>query len=211
MRSFHKLVVCLASLALWTGAPMHAKDDTVPAKASDKAKEADKKKADKKKDDKKKDARKKPDDGNPEAANGGKLSLPLVKDHDSFGLKIPYYDEKGNLQMIYTIGVATRIDDDNVRMKEVKVETYNTEGEPDMTVELPISMLNLTTKVVTSKTKTTITREDFVLTGDSVEFNTVTKQAKLVGHVHMTVYNLNDEEAKPPTPAAAEGAGKPNE
>jgi hypothetical protein len=201
MRSFPKLLFCLL-LALWSGAPLPAKDDATAPKSSDKTKESDKKKDDKKKDkkkddkndDKKKDAKKKPEDASD--PNGGKLSLPLVAGHPSLGLKIPYYDVKGNLQMIYTIGVATRKDADNVEMKEVQVETYNEEGEPEMTVELPVSSLNLNTKVVTSNTPTTITREDFKLTGDSVQFNTISKEAKLVGNVHMTIYKFQDEAAK---------------
>jgi hypothetical protein len=169
----------------------------------------DKKKDDKKKkgDDKKKD-RKKGDDKDAGDGSGPKLNLPLVPHHPATGLKIPYTDAKGKLQMIYYIGTATRLNEDKVDMKDSKVETYNDEGEVEMTVDLPVSQLDLNTKIVTSNTKTTIKREDFTVTGDSVKFNTVTKQAALVGHVHMILYDLKDESATPP-PAPA--PAPPNE
>ena len=114
--------------------------------------------------------------------------------------------------MIYYIGTATRLNEDLVDMKDSKVETYNDEGEVEMTVDLPVSQLNLNTKIVTSDTKTTIKREDFTVTGDSVKFNTVNKQAALVGHVHMIVYDLKDESATPPpAPAPAPALTPTNE
>lgn len=203
MRSFLKLLCCAAFLTLATGSPAAAKSDPEAENAaatSDKKKDKDKKK---KGDEKKKDKKKGEDKNTPNDGSGPKLNLPLVEGHDSLGLKIPYADSKGKLQMIYYIGVATRLDKDKVRMKETKVETYNDEGEVEMTVDLPVSELDLNTKVVTSNTETKIKRDDFTIRGDSVKFNTVTKEASLVGHVRMIVYDLNDEAATPPPAAPA--------
>ncbi len=142
--------------------------------------------------------------------NSGRLSLPLVEGRPSTGLKIPYYDTTGRLQMNYTIGIATKLDPDHVEMKEAQVETFNEEGETDMHIEMPVSILDLNTRVITSNTKATIKREDFIVTGDSVAFNTATKQGKLIGHVHMIIYDLHDEAAtpteKPSTDAPAPAA-----
>jgi lipopolysaccharide export system protein LptC len=99
--------------------------------------------------------------------------------------------------MNFTIGVANRIDDEQVRMREMEVETYDEQGDVEMKVVLPESVLNLKTSIVTSQTKTTISRDDFVITGDSIRFDTTSKVAALVGNVHMTVYDLNDEAGKP--------------
>ncbi len=211
MRSSLKLLSCLAVLTLATGLPGLAKSDKDADKS---AAAADKKKADDKKKKAKDKDKKKSDDKDPATAdadaNGPKLNLPLVAGHPATGLKIPYTDGKGKLQMIYYIGTATRLNEDLVDMKDSKVETYNDEGEVEMTVDLPVSQLNLNTKIVTSDTKTTIKREDFTVTGDSVKFNTVSKQAALVGHVHMIVYDLKDESATPP-PAPAPAPTPTNE
>jgi hypothetical protein len=220
MSWFRKSLLLLLCLLFAGGSLLAKKDDKNPDKkpkdadqaATDKKKEADRKKEGLKPDDKKKDKKKKPKDkdkdkdkpkdgdkkAKPENAgasgdDSGRMSLPLVKDHPSRGLKIPYYDTQGNLQMQYNIGIATRIDADHVKMEEMQVETYNEEGEPEMTLELPVSTLDLNTRVITSQTRTTIKRDDFKITGDSVAFNTVTRQGALVGNVHMTIYDLQDE------------------
>lgn len=123
-------------------------------------------------------------------AGPARISLPLEQGHPSRGLKIPYYDGAGALQMMFNIGQADRLDGDRVDMREMTVDTYNEEGEEEMTIDLPKSVFNLATHVITSATKTTIKREDFVIVGDSVEFDTLSKQGKLVGNVHMTIYNI---------------------
>jgi hypothetical protein len=223
MRSFLKFLLLGVCLIL-AGGGLLCGQDAAPAdgnkpRPAEKAKDLGRKEKDKEKEksDKKKKDKDKGREGEKERdkdkeknkkkggdSGDGRMSLPLEKDHPSKGLKIPYYDGQGNLQMVFTIGVANKLDADNVEMQEMQVETYNEEGEPEMTVNLPTSVLDLNTRVVTSKTKTTITREDFVITGDSVRFNTVTKQGTLVGNVHMTINNLNEEVvSKPAEPAPA--------
>lgn len=161
-----------------------------PKDKSDKEKEKEKGKS---KEEKKENKRTGAAEAEP-PGTGGRISLPaLVIGYPAKQLKIPYYDTAGNLQMIFTIGVATRQDADHVNMDEMQVETYNEEGEPEMTIDLPASVLDVNTRIITSATKTTIKREDFVITGDSVRFDTKTKQGTLVGNVHMTVYDINEE------------------
>jgi hypothetical protein len=190
MRCFRELTfAAVIGLALVGGAVAAPKD----GKAGEKSAEAGKKK------DKKDKKGKAPE---PEAKEDGKpkLALPLIEGNDSKGVKIPYYDAKGTLQMVFNIGVASRLDENRVKMSETQVETFNEAGEPEMTINLPISTLDLNTRVITSETKTTIKRDDFTITGDAVRFNTMTKEGTLVGNVHMTIYNLTDEVA--PEPAA---------
>jgi hypothetical protein len=84
-----------------------------------------------------------------------------------------------------------------------------------MNVQLPVSVLDLNTRIVTSDTHTTIKRDDFTLTGDSVRFNTVTKAGMLAGHVHMTIYDLNgskdDAGSKKSSQTTTPSAEKPSE
>ena len=51
----------------------------------------------------------------------GKMDIPVSKDHDAKGLKIPYFDGSGKKQMIFTIGVASRLDDDHIGLTETQV------------------------------------------------------------------------------------------
>ena len=187
MRLFHRLLLSALVFALSVSAVAGRKDD----KAGDKKPRPEPL----------------PAGATPDPKASARISLPLVKDHDSLGVIFPSYDTSGMLQMNFTIGVASKLDDDHVKMSDTKVDTYNEEGEPEMSIELPVSVLDLATKVITSDTKTTIRREDFTVSGDSVVFNTATKQGSLVGHVHMTIYNvksmLEPDEETPP-----KGAGK---
>lgn len=124
----------------------------------------------------------------------GKMSLPIPKGHDSKGLKIPYFSEDGKqLQMTFTIGIASRLDDDHVKMSDLQIETFDTRGEREMLIALPSSVLDLNTRVITTKEGATIKRADFEISGDSMEFNTRTKAGQLGGRVRMVIYNLQQE------------------
>ena len=122
-----------------------------------------------------------------------KMSLPIPKGHDSKGLKIPYFGADGKLQMTFTIGVASRLDEDHVKMNDLHVETFDEAGATELTIELPTSVLDLTTRVLSTKEGgVTIKRSDFEVTGDAMDFNTITKQGRLAGRVRMLIYNLNE-------------------
>ena len=192
MRSFPKLLAgfvvgVLAAGGLVTGALAQKKADEKP-KSKDK-KEAGKnagEKADKGKDGKGKET--------------GKLEIPVSKDHDAKGLKIPYFDGDGKKQMIFTIGVASRIDDEHVGMTDTEVETFDENGEHEMTIDLPTSTLNVNTSVISAKKHVEIKRADFALTGETLEFNMKTKQGTLGGGVKMLIYNLDTEVSDTPEP-----------
>jgi hypothetical protein len=181
MRYFCKNLPLLACLCLGLSA--------LGAKRENKPKEP------KKEETKKKDAsRKNSAEGE---APSGKMSLPIPVGHDAKGLKIPY-SEAGKLQMIFTIGVANRLDENHLKMTDLRVETFNDDGEREMLIDLPRSVLDLNTHVISTKERATIKRSDFEITGESMQFNTETKQGKLAGNVRMLIYNLAEESAAKP-------------
>ena len=196
MRCLRKFPVFLVCLALSVGASAANKDD-------------------KPKDDPKKESAKKKSKGDkpsatpaPPPADGQpkplpKLSIPLPKGQDSIGVTIPYNDGTGKKSMNFDIGVATRVDDDHVRMKKLSIETFNEDThEKEMTIAMPMASLDLNTRIVTTHDGVTIKRSDFEITGKNMDFNTETKQGRLEGDVKMIIFNMNDElgvkpEAKP--------------
>ena len=93
--------------------------------------------------------------------------------------------------MMFYIGDALRLDNDHVQMGNMQVQTFDENGDDDITVDLPTSIFDMNTRVLTGQTDTHIKRADFEITGDNVEFNVETKKGKLSGHVHMTIYDLN--------------------
>ena len=135
--------------------------------------------------------------GGDEELAAPKMSLPIPVGHDAKGLKIPYA-EAGKLQMIFTIGIANRLDEDHVKMSDLRIETFNDNGEREMLIDLPRSVLDLNTHVVSTKERVTIKRSDFEITGQAMQFNTDTKQGKLAGNVRMLIYNLAEESGAKP-------------
>lgn len=125
----------------------------------------------------------------PKSGKTTELNIPIPVGHAAEGLKIPSFDNQGKLQMQFQIDNARRLDDDHLAMAMAKVETYDESGNPDMTIELPNSVLDLKTRVVRSDDPVKIRRSDFELTGDTMVFNTQTRQARFVGNVRMLIFD----------------------
>lgn len=185
MRSFTKLITVLTAGLVACGA-------FTAARAAEKSKDAAAKEQSGTKKKKKDNKTSKPADPN---APAKAIDVPVPIGHDAKGLKIPYFTTDGKLQMNFNIGVASRIDENHIRMADLQIETFNDQGEHEMAIDLPTSVLDLTTSVISSKQHVTIRRADFELTGETMEFNTKTKQGGLGGSVRMLIYNLNDETA----------------
>ncbi len=126
-------------------------------------------------------------------AKGGKLDFPIPVDQDAKTLVVPFHDTDGKLQMNFEIGVARRLDADNVRLSHATIQTYGEDGGWDLRIVLPQSMLNLASRVVTSDGEVTIERSDFQLTGSGLKFNTQTRTGTLTGHVEMEIYDRSEE------------------
>ena len=147
-----------------------------------------------------------------------KLTFPVPPGHGSKGLKLPSYGPDGKLKMVFNIGVANRVDEENVEMKDTQVQTFSEDGSPEMDIALPTSTFNLKTRVITTQQEVNITREDFDLTGHTMEFNTETRTGKLGGGVKMIIFNLETGEAdakpaakdKPPKSALPKVTLPPN-
>jgi hypothetical protein len=122
-----------------------------------------------------------------------KMDVPVVEGHPSRGLTIPYYDSTGKHEMQFRIGVASRLDTNHVEFTDLQIETFNEQGEHEMSIDMPTSVMNTDTSVITTDHHVDIQRADFELTGETMIFNTRTKQGGLGGHVRMLIYNLDDE------------------
>jgi hypothetical protein len=191
MSLFVKLAAIVFAGSLVTAGAAEKSEDAKPKRTD--SKESGEKKKDKK--GKKKD--KPPEDPN---APPKAIEVPMPNGHDAKVLNIPYRDSDGKLKMRFIIGVATKVDDTHVDMSDLQIETFDEEGNHEMKIDLPTSTLDLTTSVITAHKPVTIKREDFELHGDTMIFNTRTKQGGLGGNVRMLIYNLDNETSQ--TPAA---------
>lgn len=136
------------------------------------------------------------------SASPGEQSLtniPLPIGHEAKGLVLPDFDADGHLRGKFEAGTAHRIDQEHVGFQHLKITTYTPEDQTDLKIDMSTSVLNLKTRVLSSKERTTIQRADFNITGDSVEFDTNSKTGHLVGNVKMVITDKSRLTAKPDT------------
>jgi len=124
------------------------------------------------------------------SASAGEQSLtniPLPIGHEAKGLILPDFDSEGHLRGRFEAESAKRLDEVHIGFRSLKIITYTPENKTDLTVELSEAILNLKTRILSSKERTIIKRTDFDIAGDSVEFDTNTHTGKLVGNVKMVI------------------------
>lgn len=125
-------------------------------------------------------------------ASPGLGGVPLPIGQEAKGLVLPDYNLKGELQARFEAAVAKRIDADHIQFTGVKMTTYTPENTPDLAIDMPSSILDLNTRIVTSQERTTITRTDFTIAGDTLRFDTSARKGSFVGHVKMTIKNQTE-------------------
>ncbi|HYR57315.1 MAG TPA: LPS export ABC transporter periplasmic protein LptC, partial [Chthoniobacteraceae bacterium] len=137
-----------------------------------------------------------------------RISVPVPPGHDAKGLVIPYRDGAGKLQMRFTMEFGKRVDPDHMDMTQLLIETFDDQGKSEMSIDLPQSILNLATRIISTENGVTIKRSDFELEGQTMQFDTMTRQGHLGGKVHMLIYNLDDETNPNPASETAEKTGE---
>jgi hypothetical protein len=124
------------------------------------------------------------------SASPGEQSLtniPLPVGHEAKGLVLPDFDLEGHLRGRFEAMSAKRFDEEHIGFHSLKITTFTPENKTDLTIDLSESVLNLKTRILSSKERSTIQRADFNIVGDSVEFDTNTHTGKLVGNVKMVI------------------------
>ena len=126
-------------------------------------------------------------------------NIPLPIGHEAKGLVLPDFDAEGHLRGKFEAGTAHRIDQEHVGFEQLKITTYTPEDQPDLRIDMSTSVLDLKTRILSSKARTTIQRADFNIAGDSVEFDTNSKTGRLIGNVKMVITDKSRLTAKPDT------------
>jgi hypothetical protein len=135
----------------------------------------------------------------PSAAPGQQnlANIPLPIGHEAKGLVLPDFDLEGHLRGKFEAVSAKRLDEYHIGFNSLRITTYTVENRPDLTIEFSEAVLNLTTRILSSKERTLIKRNDFNIAGDSVEFDTNTRIGKLVGNVKMVITSQSQLLANP--------------
>src|SRR6267154_2469169 len=124
-------------------------------------------------------------------------NIPLPIGHEAKGLVLPDFDADGHLRGKFEAGTAHRIDQEHVGFEQLKIYTYTPEDQPDLRIDMSTSVLDLKTRILSSKARTTIQRADFNIAGDSVEFDTNSKTGRLIGNVKMVITDKSHLTATP--------------
>lgn len=123
--------------------------------------------------------------------------IPLPIGQEAKGLVLPDYDPEGKLRARFEAGTAKRIDADRIQFTSLKMTTFTPEETPDLSIDMPQSMLHMGTRVISSDARTTISRRDFNISGDSMKFDTNSRQGTLVGNVKMVITDTSELMDKP--------------
>jgi hypothetical protein len=123
----------------------------------------------------------------PSVADQTLANIPLVVGHEAKGIVLPDFDLEGHLRGKFEAGMARRIDQDHIGFRGLKITTYTAGEIPDLLIEMKNSVLDLQTRVLTSKERTEIKRHDFSIAGDSLEFDTKSRTGRLIGNVKMVI------------------------
>ncbi len=131
-------------------------------------------------------------------ATNQKIDLPVPIGEPVKGIKIPQYDEAGKMTFCLTADTAKKLNDHQVELEKLKVQ-FNEKEDKEIIVEIPHSILNLDTKILTADSETTIHRQDFEIVGQNAVFNTLSRGGSFQGHVHASFLNgaMGDTPTKP--------------
>src|SRR5918996_1179533 len=124
-------------------------------------------------------------------------NIPLPIGHEAKGLVLPDFDGEGHLRGKFEAGTAHRIDQEHIGFGQLKITTYTPEDQPDLKIDMSTSVLDLKTRILSSKARTTIQRTDFNIAGDSVQFDTNSRTGRLIGNVKMVITDKSRLTAKP--------------
>jgi len=129
--------------------------------------------------------------GSEQTESGQDIDIPVPDGVPVKGLKVPSYSADGKLLMMLDAEQARKLDADRIEFENLKIDAYS-DDDKKIYVELPRSIFNLTTRILTSESRVLIRREDFELVGDSGEFYTKNRFAKILGNVKMTIFSTEN-------------------
>jgi hypothetical protein len=121
------------------------------------------------------------------AAAQSLTNIPLPVGHDAKGLVLPDFDSNGHLRGKFAAKTARRLDEGHVGFEDLQITTYTAENQPDLHIDMHTGVLDLKTRILSSKERTTVKRTDFDIVGDSVQFDTDQRTGRLVGNVKMVL------------------------
>jgi hypothetical protein len=115
----------------------------------------------------------------------------IPDDQTYHDVTIPNMGPGGKLLSRLKAKKVKRLNDRNFEMGDLTVEIFNKDGST-FHVQMPHSVFNIDTRILTSDTPTTIRRDDFTINGDKAEFHIKEKFGRVIGNVKMVIFNTGN-------------------
>lgn len=137
----------------------------------------------------------------PEGQGASKeIPIPLPIGDTALGLKVPNIGAAGQLLSQFMAMKAKRLDEDHMELQGTKIDLNQADGKSDYHIEIPTSIFDLKTHIITSEQPVVVRTQEFELTGEKMRFNTAERSGEFIGKVHMIIHNLKATAGLVPQP-----------
>ena len=117
-------------------------------------------------------------------------------------LKVHYPGfDNGRPSSLITAAAMTRVNPQEMFAEKLRIDLYGKEEKENMRVDLKTGSYHMDTKMLTSNERSHVSRADFKVDGDAMEFDMGSSQGKMIGNVRMVIYDASTFTKKNDTPA----------
>jgi hypothetical protein len=118
--------------------------------------------------------------------------------------------QNGQPSSLITAEALTRKDANNLFAEDMIIKIFGATPKEDVKVTLRTATYKMDAQTLSSEERSRVARSDFFIEGDTMVFDTATSQGKMVGRVHMVIYDTASFSQRPALPATPEaGATTP--
>lgn len=128
-------------------------------------------------------------------------------------LKVNYPGfQNGQPSSLVTAAAMTRVNPQEMFAEKLRIDLYGKEPKDTMRVDLKTGTYHMDTKMLVSKERSRVSRSDFRIDGDSMEFDMTANQGKMTGNVRMVIYDTSTfgKPAQDPKAEPAKAAEQPS-
>jgi len=114
----------------------------------------------------------------------------IPEGHRNLKVHYPGFDN-GKPTSLVTAAAMTRVNPQEMFAEKLRIDLYGKEEKDNMRVDLKTGTYHLDTKMLDSKERSHVSRSDFKVDGDAMEFDMTSSQGKMIGNVRMVIYDAS--------------------
>ena len=118
------------------------------------------------------------------------------------GAVIPSFDATGRRTSLITADMLRRVDDDRIYAEKLVVQMFNSDPKNDVRIDLKTAFYQMAGGgILRSTDRSRVSRADFEIEGDSLIFDTVKNQGRMMGNIHMVIFDSSTLSGEVPPPS----------